>query len=115
MHEELLKINNMATNPTTHKQTIKSRRLFFETDYFPFEKKTGPGQIQTQDLSIRLRRVRYLQVKWTGNAKFEFIIKQGTIKEEASRRVLGTKTFSGKKSSTRLPGYRKGNEKKVEK
>ena len=69
---------------------------FFETEYFSFEKKTGPGQIRTQDM-CRPKNIRYPQAKLTGNVKiFEYVMKQG---RDDSRRVLWTKLFAGKKSN----------------
>ena len=40
---------DVETMPTEHKQT-NIRPKFFKQHQLPFEKKTGPGQIQTQDL-----------------------------------------------------------------
>ena len=37
---------------------------FFETEYFPF-KKTGPGQIQTEDLH-HPSNIRSSRLSWTG-------------------------------------------------
>ena len=82
----------MTTKPTTDKQTNN-----WPTNFF-FEKKTSPGQTRTQDI-CRPRHIRYLQAKLPRNAKkFEYIMKQG---KDESRRVLWTKLFTGKKSSTR--------------
>ena len=50
------------------KNKLTNNKLIFETKYFPIEKKTGPGQIQTHDL-CRLRRIRYLQTKRAGDVK----------------------------------------------
>ena len=50
---------------------------FFETEYFPF-KKTGPGQIQTEDLH-HPRHIRFLQAKLDRNAwKLELIMNHDT-------------------------------------
>ena len=51
----------------TTKQTNNWPTILFETDYLPFEKKTGPGQIRTQDF-CRYRHIRYLPAKLTVNA-----------------------------------------------
>ena len=62
----------MATKPTKHEQTIISRH-FFQTDYFPFEKKqvlsdSNPGP-------LRPRRIRCLQAQCAESAqKLKFII-----------------------------------------
>ena len=55
------KIKDKATKPTIHKQTIFLKRIF------PF-RKTGPGQIRTQDL-CGPRRFRYLLNKCAGTLK----------------------------------------------
>ena len=55
----------------------KFRFDFSDPEYLPFEKKTGPGKIRTQDL-FRPRRICYQRVKCTRDTKkFEIIIKQG--------------------------------------
>ena len=51
---------------------------FFETEYFPFEKKTFSSPIGTQDF-CRYRHIRYLQANLTANAqKFEFNMSKDT-------------------------------------
>ena len=63
--------------------------ILFETEHFPFEKQSGPGQIQTQDL-CRPRLFRYLQAKLAGNAvKFEFIMNQDI--SDSVKQVVHTK------------------------
>ena len=67
----------MTTEPTTDKQTKNWPTILFETEYFLFEKKTGPGQLQTQDLRAP-RHNSYLYAKLVENAKKpEYIMNQG--------------------------------------
>ena len=69
---------NRLQDMKTNKQTNNWPSILFETEYFPFEKKTGPTQIPTQDL-CRPRHNRYLQARVAGNAKkFEFTMNQDT-------------------------------------
>ena len=73
----------MASKPKKHKQTINRPKTLIETEYFPFEKKTGPLQIRTQDL-CHPSRIRYLQAKCARNAKkFEFYVSQGESCEQS--------------------------------
>ena len=45
---------DLAIKPTKHKQT-NNRPTFFELEYSPFEKKTGPGQIRIQEICLSRR------------------------------------------------------------
>ena len=61
-----------------HKQTNIRPTILFERENFRLKKKTGAGQVPTQDLR-RTRHFRYLQAKLAGNAyKFELIMNQDT-------------------------------------
>ena len=57
----------MTTKSTKRKQ-ITLNRHFFETDYFPIEKKNRSGQFRTKDL-WHPRRIGYLPKKCAGDAK----------------------------------------------
>ena len=63
---------DVTTKRTTDKQTNNYPTILFDTEYFPFEKKTGPGQIRTQDL-CRPRHIRYLQAKLFGKTAQTFV------------------------------------------
>ena len=59
----------MTTKATTDKQTTNWPTILFETEYFPFEKKTGPTKIRTKNL-CRPRHIGYLQaLSWMFNLK----------------------------------------------
>ena len=57
-------INNklQLTKPTNNEPTT-----FFETDYFPFEKKPGPVSFEPRTIAVR--RIRYLQAKCAADTK----------------------------------------------
>ena len=76
-------------------------RTFFEPEHLPFEKKTGPRKIGTQDF-CHPRRIHYHQGKCARDTKC--IMNQCTTRSPMDKDVYGKK-----KSSTRLqyPCYRK--------
>ena len=94
----------MVTKSTTHKQTNERPIFFFETEQLPFEKKTGPGQIQTMDI-CRPRRIRYTRLNAQETTKVEFIMCHGTTSLMAPVDIV---VYWKNKSSTRLqfPCYR---------
>ena len=68
----------MTTKATRDKQAMNLPTNIFQTENFPFEKKTGPGQIQTQGLCCS-GHTPYLQAKLAGNAlKFKLIMNKDT-------------------------------------
>ena len=61
------KIILRCVNKADKKSRPTISRLFFETKYFQFGRKTGPGQFQTYDL-CRLMRIHCLQNKFAEDA-----------------------------------------------
>ena len=57
-HGEIIKpvfkyiIDNVATQPTKHRQTNTTPTILFETEYLPFEKKTVPVRFDHQNFSV---------------------------------------------------------------
>ena len=72
----------MGTKPAKHKQT--KNRLFLNRNNYRL-KKTGSGQIPTQDLCCP-RRIRYHPAKRSRNtSNFELFMNQGTTSSMSSR------------------------------
>ena len=79
-HGEIIKpvfkyiIDNVATQPTKHRQTNTTPTILFETEYLPFEKKNSSCQIRSSEL-FRPKRISYLHAKCAGDAnRYEFIL-----------------------------------------
>ena len=65
-------------------------RTFFEPEHLPFEKKTGPRKIGTQDL-CRPRRIHYHQGKFARDTKC--IMNQCTTRSPMDKDVYGKKSL----------------------
>ena len=77
----------MATKPTQHLPANIGLTILFETENFPFEKKTGPAQIQTHGLCCP-RQLNYRQAKCAGDAKkFEYFTQRRSFASQALMRI----------------------------